>query len=271
LKGASLQRLLRTQASVFDRLIAAVSEEYGREGQGHHGNAEERRAEHVRRLLAGELLDPGELRYELDVHHLGAIATGEAAAAALREVASASDRRLLLVHPEPGTLWAWLGSRRGFEREELEDLASRQWPTGVSLALGEPGEGPAGWRLSHRQAKAALPVALRGPESVVRYGDVALLAAVLGDELLATTLHRLYLAPLEGERDGGEALRQTLRAYFAAERNVSSAAAALSVHRDTVTGRLRAIEAKIGRSVPTSMAELEVALRLEELVVSPPL
>jgi hypothetical protein len=54
--------------------------------------------------------------------------------------------------------------------------------------MGEPARGIDGWRLSHRQAKAALPTALRAPEAFVRYGDVALLAATLADDLLATSL-----------------------------------------------------------------------------------
>ena len=43
---------------------------------------------------------------------------------------------------------------------------------------------------------------MRGPEPFVRYVDVALLAAVLQDDLLATSLRKLYLEPLEAERDG---------------------------------------------------------------------
>lgn len=270
IRGAALQRLLRAQAAVFEHLLAAVSEEYRREDRGRLGNAEERRADRVRRLLAGELLDASELGYHLGDHHLGAIASGLGAPKAIAELAGRFDCRLLSIHPNEGKVWAWLGSRRDFEAEELEDLCSHKWPAGASLALGEPGEGVAGWRLTHRQAKAALPIALRQPQCLVRYADVALLAAMLGDDLLATSLHRLYLAPLADERDGGEALRQTLDAYFTAGRNVTSAAAALGVHRDTVAGRLRAVEAKIGRPLAASLAELEVALRLEGLAALAP-
>jgi DNA-binding PucR family transcriptional regulator len=88
---------------------------------------------------------------------------------------------------------------------------------------------------------------------------------VLQDELLATTLRRLYLEPLQAERDGGEVAIETLRAYFAAGRNVSSAAAVLGVKRHTVTSRVRAIEEKIGRSLDTCTAEVEVTLRLQQL------
>jgi DNA-binding PucR family transcriptional regulator len=75
----------------------------------------------------------------------------------------------------------------------------------------------------------------------------------------------LYLAPLSREPDGGGTSRETLRAFFFAERNVSSAAAALGVKRHTVTNRLRAIEKLLGRPLSTCGAEIDAALHLEKL------
>jgi DNA-binding PucR family transcriptional regulator len=134
----------------------------------------------------------------------------------------------------------------------------------VALALGERAQGSSGWRLTHRQASAALPIAERSGEPA-RYRDVALPAAVARDDLLASSLARLYLDPLEAGRDGGEALRQTLRAYFEAERNISSAAVALGVSRTTVTSRLRLAEELLDRPLSACAAELDVALRFEAL------
>jgi PucR C-terminal helix-turn-helix domain/GGDEF-like domain len=264
LRGASLKRLLRVQATLLDRLIAAVSSEYAREAAERQGSAEQRRAERVKRLLDGELLDTSELTYDFDAHHLGAVVSGPEAAEAIRALAHALDCRLLLIPRGEEALWAWLGARRLPDSEEL-DHVSEQLPASLSLALGEPAQGLAGWRLTHRQAKAALPIALRSPGSVVRYADVALLASILQDDLLATSLRQLYLAPLSAERDGGAALRETLRAYFAAERNVSSAAAALGVNRGTVGSRLRTVEEYLDRPLSSCSAELEAALRLEDL------
>ncbi len=133
---------------------------------------------------------------------------------------------------------------------------------GCSVTLGEPGQGLAGWRLSHRQAKAALPIAERRGEAVVRYADVALLASILGDDLAATSLRQLYLEPLERGRDRGKAARETLRAYFASERNISSTAAVLGVDRRTVTNRLRAVEGLFGRPLNEFATEIETALQL---------
>jgi hypothetical protein len=268
LRGPALRRLLRSQAAL-DRLLASVSEEYNREKSEHRGSSEQRRTERIKRLLAGELLDTSELAYDFEGFHLGAIGTGPGVGNAFRELAVALDCRLLTACRGEDTLWAWLGNRQALDPEDLRRQVSVNWPPQGTLAIGEPGEGLSGWRLTHHQARAALPVALRGPEPAVRYADVALLASTLQDDLLATSLRQVYLEPLEAERDGGEVAKETLRAYFAAERNVSSAAAALGVNRNTVANRLRAIEATFGRPLVSCGPELEAALSLAELDVLP--
>jgi DNA-binding PucR family transcriptional regulator len=182
----------------------------------------------------------------------------------LQAIAKRLDRRLLLVRRGEGCVWAWLGGRREFGQEEIDSI-SAHWPTQLVLALGDPGQGLAGWRLTHRQAAAALPVAQRADEAIVHYADVALLASALQDNVLATSLRQKYLVPLEVSRDGGAAARETLRAYFAAGGNVSSAAAALGVSRPTVSSRLASIEDLLGQALDAATAEIETALRLDEI------
>ncbi len=264
IRGADLQRLRRTQAAL-DPLLAAVSEEYAREERERPGSTEQRRAERIERLLAGEPIDTSQIAYDFEGFHLGLLAQGPGVGNVLRDLAAALDCRLLTACRGGETLWAWLGFRKPPDSEAPRRYLSANWPPNGALAIGEPGEGISGWRLSHRQAKIALPIALRGAESCVRYADVALLATTLQDDLLATSLRKLYLEPLEAARDGGEVAIETLRAYFAAERNVSSAASALEVTRKTVNSRLRAIEACLNRRITSCGAELEVALGLEDL------
>ena len=262
---AELQRSLRDLAAHVNRLVEAGCEEHGPEG--HHGarSPERRRSEQVLRLLSGGPFEPSELGYELDAWHLGAVASGPEARAALRSLAKALDRRLLLVRGEPDLAWAWLGGARPPSSRRASEAAAERRPEGVCLALGEPGEGPDGWRLTHRQARAAFPIARRRAEGPVRYADVALLAAALQDDLLATSLRRLYLEPLAVGRDSGARLRETLRAYFAAGLNVSSTAAALEVTRRTVRNRLYAVEELLGCPLGAVDAQLDLALDLEEL------
>jgi len=261
---ATPEPLMRGLATIFDRLIAAVSEEYEREASASPDSAARRRAERVSALLAGELVDPSELAYDVDAWHTAALVAGPGSERAIRELLAGLDRRPLLVGQEDGTLWLWLGGREALASAELAHAAA-ELPERLSLAIGEPGHGLAGWRFSHRQAAAALPIALRGPDPVIRYVDVALLASTLNDELLCAALKRAYLDPIEDGRDGGRIARQTLRAYFEAGRNVSSAAAILRASRNTVASRLRAIEEQLGRPLSSCAAELEVALSLEGL------
>jgi len=263
LTQVSLHRLLKGQAALFDRLLAAISDEHSRAVRSRPMNSEERRRACVERLLAGELVDSSELTYRLDGHHLGLMATGDRAQELMPTLALNLDRRLLAVQIEKEPVWAcWLGGRHPLEAERAVRALADMCPQGVAVTVGESGEGLAGWRLSHRQAKAALPIAERGHEPVVRYTDVALLTSMLQDDLLITSLHQCYLQPLDVDGDNGQGLCRTLQAYFACDRNSASTAAALGVTRQTVNNRLRVVEERFGRPLPSCAAELEAALRL---------
>lgn len=264
-KDLGLKRLLRAQAALFDRVLIAVSEEHRRDEQRRLLSSERHQLGLVQRLLGGEPLETSELAYDFEATHVGLVARGLQAPELLRELAATLGRHLFSVCPDEQTTWAWLGGRGKIDCADLYRLLRAATPSGASLSFGEPAGGIAGWRLSHRQACAGLPIATRGSEPVVRYSDVALLASILQDDLLATSLRSIYLEPLENERDGGEATRKTLRAYLASGRHVTSAAAALGVNRNTVTNRLRAAEEAIGRPLDTWTAELEAVLALEEL------
>jgi PucR-like helix-turn-helix protein/diguanylate cyclase with GGDEF domain len=265
LDKVSLRELLRGQGVVFERLIAEVSNDYRREASGRLKSNEQRRADRVRRLLDGELIDSTDLSYELEDWHIGAVAAGEEAVEGLQGLASSLDLRSLLIRRDDGTVWGWFGARREVDREGVYERIAESWPTGMRLAIGEPARSRIGWRLTHRQAKMAFPLTDLRKSPFIRYGDVALAASVLQDDLLSSSLRQLYLEPLGQDRDGGRCLRETLRAYFAAERNVSSTAAALAVARQTVRKRLERVESALGRDVRACSAELEAALRLEEL------
>jgi hypothetical protein len=263
--GSVLRDLLREQATLGDRLLAAVSEEHAREAKVRPLSTADRQRELVKRMLAGELVDHSEIDYEFDAQHLGLMAKGEGAEEVVRGLAKGLDRRLLSGRREEEPVWAcWLGGRRELTAEEALQALAGAVPDGVVVTVGEPAEGLAGWRFSHLQAKAALPVAERQGQRVLRYADVAVLASISRDDLLADSLRQLYLAPLEQTRDGGKVARETLRAFFAADRNVSSTAAALGVDRRTVRNRLRSIEELLGRPLQGSLADLEIALRLDD-------
>jgi hypothetical protein len=266
--GGGLRRLLGAQASSLERLTAAVAEEYARELDRAARSPVRRRLELVRELLAGsaELERAGELGYELEGWHLGVIATGTGAAQALDGLRAVSGWRMLGLTRSEHTVWAWFaGGQRRLPGQDLERQVGAAGVVGVSFAVGEPGRGLAGWRVTHQQAQAALLVALRRPQTVTRYADVALLAAALKDETLTHALLDIYLAPLADSREGGSVLRETLHAYCAAGRNVSSTAIVLGVARSTIESRLRTLEERLGRTLHPCPAELEVALSLDKL------
>jgi predicted DNA-binding protein (UPF0251 family) len=259
-----LKQALGELAACYERIVAAVGEEYAREAPAGAPSREARRCGLLRRLLGGEPLDASGLDYDLGAHHLAFLAEGAAAAEALASLRCAPHRLLLLASPEEQLAWAWLGGPTPFEREELGRIAAHAWPAGTMVACGAPGRGIAGWRASHRQAHSALSVALRRPRPFTAYDDVALAAAILRDEDLVSYLRQSFLAPLASP-GGRETLCETLRAYFACGRNASSAAAALGVSRQTVTARLQAVEKRLDRTLTACRAEIEAALEIEAI------
>jgi hypothetical protein len=259
-----LRTAIATLGASFDQMLATVTEEYQREtrvtGRSSGGRLEDR----VRRLLAGELLDPASIDYDLSVYHLGLVARSTDAKQRLRLLASETNTRCLMVGPSSGELWVWLGGPAALDPSVIRRCLSRS-PTSVPIGIGEPEAGPGGWRLTHRQAKAAVTAAASSENDIARYGDVALLVSAGQDPLLTTSLMKTYLSRLATGRDGGAVLRETLRAYFAADRNSSSAAAALGVTRQTVSSRLKSVEERLAQPLSDCATLLHTALRLEDL------
>jgi hypothetical protein len=255
--------LARTQAAVFDQVIDTVVQEYNRAVIG-RCSLGERKLALVKGLLAGEFLDPSELSYELGQHHLGICVQGEGPARALPQLASRLDASLLVVRPGESLRWAWLGTHHPAPAGVVGAAIREVIPSNalVAVGTGEPGFG--GWRATHLQAKAAFSICLRR-SCVVRYEDVALEASAIQDPVLSSFLRHRYLEPIkQGPRDG-EALLETLRAYFSTDRNGASTSAAVGVSRQTVTNRLRAIEERLGRPLQSCTADVELGLRLDDL------
>jgi DNA-binding PucR family transcriptional regulator len=264
LSGPELNQLLKTQAMLFDELVTTVSDAH-RAATSECRKPSQRQAEQIRRLLAGELDEAPELTYDFSARHVGIVAAGAAATDWFSQCVAKVDCAHLSIETDDGSVWAWLGSRRPFEQvrhwaDELDPV-----PEGVTVGAGEAAAGISGWRLTHRQALAAASVAASSDSRVAVYGEVALLAAALKDELLRRSLHDLYIRPLGETRAARGPALETLRAYFRSERNTSSTGALIGVSRQTVTNRLRTIEEQLGRSINSCGAELETAIRLEYL------
>jgi GGDEF-like domain len=267
--GPLLQDLRIRHGALIEHVTASVEHEYNLECERVSSTPEQRRAEIVKSLLAGESVpstDLAELDYEIHTSwHIGLVATGIGAEEPLRKLKAHFGRRLLLVSVG-GSTWAWLGGQKKPSAADIEHLTVTG--VGFSLGVGEPGKGLEGWRLTHDQSRAALEVALRRPERFARYSDVRLLAAALQNDTLARSLRQRYLEPLSSQKDGGESLRQTLRAYINVECNATSAAPTVQVGRRAVKRRVRTAERLIGSAVCDCLSELDIALQLEELVLA---
>lgn len=262
-----LRQALRGQSAQLDGLLAVVADAYMAEVADRHTTTERRRADRVRDLLDGGLVDAADLDYELNGWHLGLVACGPSAPTLIRELALKLDRRLLVVLPGGDNSWAWIGGRHPISAEDLCDSAAAllKESDSIKIAVGQPAQGVEGLRLTHRQARAAFPLIGHAQGRLVSYCDVSLVAAAWGDDVLARSLSQTFLAPLAAERDGGASLLKTLQAYYATARNAASTASKLGVSRQTVNNRLRTIEYNIGRPLDTCGPETQTALRLWEL------
>ena len=265
--GDTMREALNVNGLLIERLMAGVAIEHRHESELAKRSQGHRVSEVVRRLLAGDSVETTGLEYDFDGWHLGIIATGTNADSSLSRVAAACDRNVLAVDHGGQTVWGWLGGRGKFEVSDLERQSMPDDDVGVAFAIGEPGVGIDGWRLTHLQAQAAALVALYRPRSRTRYADDMLLAAALRDETLARSLTETFLMPFASQRDGGVALRATLRAYFAVDQNVTQAGTQLGIARQTVERRLEMVEQILGRALPTCLVELDVALRLDDLAL----
>jgi hypothetical protein len=260
--SVALREIRRVSASVLKRLIADIKEQYADEARKRALSHESTRDKRIRELLDGKSVDTTQFNYDFSGFHLGLVTNGQGVERAIRGLAEALDC-VAMISKQPGPTWAWLGRRTLPDIAKVEELVAEHWPAGAHLSVGEVGKGITGWRLTHHQANAGLLVSQKRG-GFFRYGDDPILATLLQDHLLAESLQQMYIAPLEEEQDGDKLLR-TLRAYSAAEHNGTSAAEALGVSRQTVPNHLRTVEDRLDRPLSSCMAELELALRLDEL------
>lgn len=259
-----LERGSRFFFAYANRLTRFVVAEYESEHENLLRRSEQRRAFLVRELLAGRDIDAASLGYDLELHHLGVIAWGDAPDDAIAALARRLDRSMLVVSADPSESWGWLGGVRPLAARQLSRLRDAQLPEGTRLALGDEEQGLEGLRRTHRQAALARRIGERRPGRLIAYGEVALEALASADGRAAEEFVTRELRGLDGSDRRTERLRETLAQYFRCGQNAAAAAAALGVHQQTVGQRLRTVEERLGGPVNARRAELEVALRLRD-------
>jgi hypothetical protein len=271
--AAGLATAMDALGAAFERLLVSAAKEYEYDARARPASHEARLVERARRLLAGETVDPSLLEYELGGHHLGLVAHSAEARPLVRRLVAEVGCRSLVLTPSSKELWAWLGRTQGpVDSARVRDWLATNGDPGLPIGMGEPKGGHDGWRLTHQQARASLWIAAAKSAPVVEYTEAALSASMGRDPLLTASLREKYLLPLDNAKVGGEVLRTTLRTYLRADRNCSSAAAALGVSRQTVTNRIQTAERWIGLPLSECQHALAAALSLEELgcITTPP-
>lgn len=189
----------RALFAFVDRATALVTDAYTRERDALVRSLEQRRLALVRELLGGGEADAAELGWDLAGTHVGAVAWGPAAEAA---IAALGTRALTVTVPGQG-VWAWLAA-------EPANAPAPAAPTG--LALGQPATGREGFARTHREARRAAQVAVARGDTLVRHADVAVEALAAPDATAARDFVERELGPLAGDGDREAVLRDTLAA-----------------------------------------------------------
>ncbi|NUT92808.1 MAG: PucR family transcriptional regulator [Saccharothrix sp.] len=135
---------------------------------------------------------------------------------------------------------------------------------GWRVGVGRAQSGPGGPVRSFGQARDALEVAARLelPGRVHHASDLLVFPVLMRDRAALADLVSAVLSPLEQARGGGEALVETLTAYFACGRVATDCARALHIGVRTVTYRLKRVEELTGYRVddPVQGLALHVAV-----------
>ena len=243
------------------------------------------RAETIDTILAGEPIDAAlagrRLGYELDRQHTAVIAwlesheeghdTHAAMEAAIAQIQDRLGAAGALVH-SLGLLStaAWIGTGDPVASRQLDDLRfDTHTATGVRVAIGEPGQGIAGFRQSHDEAAHARRVAVlaaRPAGTVTRYSRVTLAAIATADLDQARVFVKRELGGLAADDDPTTRLTATLRTYLEEHSSRGRTAKRLGIHENTVSYRIKQAEEILGRSVDQRTLELRVALALAHLV-----
>ncbi|HYH52948.1 MAG TPA: helix-turn-helix domain-containing protein [Solirubrobacterales bacterium] len=264
LESRELTDLLGRLSDCLDRVTETVTAEHRDSAQLRPRHSLQGDARSVRRMLAGSEQGQADLGYALNGYwHTGIVASGPDACSSIRSAVRTVDCQVLLTPQEDQLVWAWLGTREPGRLAVGPALLAGDWPAETAVAIGEPGHGLEGWRLTHRQACAALGQAERRPGLATPYGSVAVAVTLSKDETLRTFLQQHFLDVLKGTGDSiDDETTELLDCYLQTGCNASAAAAQLGMNRRTVSKRLRSIEEKLGHSIGTNYTELSLALTL---------
>ncbi|WP_162603197.1 PucR family transcriptional regulator [Rhodococcus oxybenzonivorans] len=240
------------------------------------------RSARIKDILDNQAIDIGSaeaaLGYRLNQYHIGVIAWTvrserpddelshhEGAVIALARHLGISGHTLFEPRDEH-TGWAWLplGQQDNLDLEKFASITTN-WDQPVSVAVGAPQKGVAGFVRTHSQANQARTVAQasRVPTPrIISIADIGAVALMCSDLSATRAWVADVLGPLAADDPAAEDLRTTLREFLRAGGSYAATATALHMHRNSVVYRIHKIEDQLGRNVRERRLELENALEL---------
>jgi DNA-binding PucR family transcriptional regulator len=171
----------------------------------------------------------------------------------------------VVAHDE-ATAWVWLPLREDgrVELDMIETVLAASGK-GVRVAVGEPGAGLDGFRRTHQQALRVHSLALvaKGNEEPALWFRMIGPIALMADDLPAA---RVWVGQTLGglalDDESTQRLRETLLAFLTAGSSHTAAAAALTLHKNSVQYRVRRAEVLLGHPVAENRFNVETALSL---------
>jgi PucR C-terminal helix-turn-helix domain/GGDEF-like domain len=277
---AAAMRLTESTFGYIDRVCEHVLTAYLRERDQWVRNTVAVRSAQVRSLLAGGPIEVNRvepaLGYRLRQQHLGIVAWVEEAACTegtlvelermagrLADHLSKGARALFVSRDESSAfIWMPLGSEHVLSSDVFGGTPLAP-DAAVRLAVGEPAEGPEGFRITIREALRAHAVALMaGPVAprVIRFAEVAPVALLTEDIGTARNWVRRALGPLAADDDQTARLRETLHVFLSTGGSYQETAERLSLHKNTVFYRVRKAQEVRGSKVAEDRFAVELAL-----------
>jgi DNA-binding PucR family transcriptional regulator len=270
---------LRADGTEPGRLIE-LAESYQQERDRWIRSATAVRVETVRELLDGRPVDVDvasqRLGHELRGRHLAMLVSAEpttdalpdhstlerAAAAAAAAVGCADP---LLVPAGTSVLWAWATPADLTDEDVVARLEEHVTGDGLRLAIGRPGAGPDGFRVSHEEARHAAElradIGAHGSRTA-SYRSLELLSLLTADPERGRRFARRELGALASDDDASARLRETVLAFLEHSGSHTAAAQALCLHKNTVYTRIRRAERVLGSPVTPGRVSLHAAVAL---------
>ncbi|HEX7739647.1 MAG TPA: helix-turn-helix domain-containing protein [Marmoricola sp.] len=282
--GAELLVFLWERASTWlDSAVVASADVFRAEHERIRRGTAAQQLETVREVLGGKTPDNRDIVANLGGHPISGFNTAVLLhTEEYREITGLTEavtrlgktlgvRNPLVVNPGGRDLWCWFGTRSEPDLEVLRQCEAWLAEHGITAAVGTPGEGVEGFRISHREAQQAEKIAFaaRTVPALTLFADVELLCLVSASPEATRRFVTRTLGPLGDPGEGPARLRETLHALLASG-SVDEAATALSVHKNTVRYRVNQAETMMGHPATRAPSEVELALRYHAMFIGDP-